>query len=202
MSKDHKGFIVERDGKIYVRGHYTDGLGKRRELMRRADNRKHARQLRKELVKQINPANRGDQVTDIVTDKTTFAKVAERYEAVRLIPAEYVGDTKIAGLRSLRTPKAYLKRLVEHFGNARIRSITYSQVDEYRLKRLKEDVKIASSSPLVCQLKKWRRSRVTLSCQRCTLIISATRHPLSSALRACSTASTVLAVLDRTPPEI
>lgn len=55
-----------------------------------------------------------------------------------------MGDTKIAGLRSLRTPKGYLKRLVDHFGNARIRSITYSQVDEYMLKRLKEGVKIAS----------------------------------------------------------
>lgn len=100
--------------------------------------------MRKDLVKQIDSANSGEQVTDIATDKTTFAKVAERYEEVRLIPAQYVVDTKIAGLRSLRTSKAYLKRLVDHFGNARIRSITYSQVDEYRLKRLKEDVKIAS----------------------------------------------------------
>jgi hypothetical protein len=35
MSRDRKGTIVERDGKIYVRVSYTDGLGKRREQRRR-----------------------------------------------------------------------------------------------------------------------------------------------------------------------
>jgi putative DNA primase/helicase len=34
--KERKGFIVERAGKLYVRVSYTDNLGKRRELMRRA----------------------------------------------------------------------------------------------------------------------------------------------------------------------
>jgi integrase len=70
--------------------------------------------------------------------------VAERYEAAKLIPAVYVGDKKVAGLRSLKAPKIYLKRLVEHFGAARIRSITYSAVDAYRLKRLAEGLSIAS----------------------------------------------------------
>ena len=131
---------------MYVRVCYKDGLGKSRELMRRAKDRKHARQLRKELVKQVDSANRGEQTTDVGTDKTSFAKIAERYEAIKLIPAKYVGDTEIAGLRSLRTPKSYLKRLVEHFRNARILSITYSQVDEYGLKRLKEGGTIASAN--------------------------------------------------------
>ena len=62
---------------------YTDSLGKRRELMRRAEDRKHARQLRKDLVKQLDsPEGR----TEIDTQRITFAKVAERYEEVRLIP--------------------------------------------------------------------------------------------------------------------
>ena len=51
--KDRKGFIVERAGKLYVRVSYTDNLGKRRELMRRAQDRKHARELQKQLVKQL-----------------------------------------------------------------------------------------------------------------------------------------------------
>ena len=49
---ERKGFIVEKGGKLYVRVQWTDSLGRRRELMRRARDKKHARELRKELVKQ------------------------------------------------------------------------------------------------------------------------------------------------------
>ena len=51
--KQRKGSIVERDGRFYVRVGYTDDLGKRRELMRRAQNKKHASELQKQLVKQL-----------------------------------------------------------------------------------------------------------------------------------------------------
>jgi integrase len=143
MGKDRRGWIVEREGKLFVRVSYTDNLGKERELMRRARDKKHAGELKRQLVKQLDSAE-GNPRAEIDAQKLTFAKVAERYEAVRLIEAQYIGDRKVCGLRSLRTPKTYLKRLVEHFGNARIRSITYSQVDQYRLKRLSEGLTIAS----------------------------------------------------------
>jgi len=58
----------------------------------------------------------------------------------------YVGDRKIAGLSSLRTQKSYLKRLVKHSGAARIRSITYSQVDEYRLSLLAKGLAVAGAN--------------------------------------------------------
>lgn len=144
MSKEKRGCIVEKNGRLYVRIQYTDQLGKRRELMRRAQDRKHARQLQKELVKQLDSAEQGNQRPDVDARKITFAKVAAAYEAVKLIPAQYVGDKKIAGLRSLKPPKIYLKRLVEHFGAARIHSITYSAVDAYRLQRLQTGLSIAS----------------------------------------------------------
>ena len=37
--KERTGFTIERDGKLYVRICYTDSLGKKRELMRRARER-------------------------------------------------------------------------------------------------------------------------------------------------------------------
>jgi integrase len=144
MSKQRKGWIVERAGKLYVRVSYTDQLGKHRELMRRAKDRKHAAQLKRELTKQLDSAEQGNQRPDVDARKITFAKVAAAYEAVKLIPAQYVGDKKITGLRSLKPPKIYLKRLVEHFGAARIHSITYSAVDAYRLQRLQTGLSIAS----------------------------------------------------------
>jgi hypothetical protein len=114
MSKERKGCIIERAGKLYVRVSYTDNVGKRRELMRRAQNKKHGRELQRQLVKQLASAEPGNQRAELDAQKLTFAEVAVRYEATRLIPAQYVGDRKVPGLRSLRTPKAYLKRLVEH----------------------------------------------------------------------------------------
>jgi hypothetical protein len=54
--KDRKGYIVERAGKLYVRIQFTDNLGKRRELRRRANDRAHARQLQKELVTRSDKA--------------------------------------------------------------------------------------------------------------------------------------------------
>jgi hypothetical protein len=71
MGKQRKGSIVERAGKLYVRIDYTDQLGKRRELMRRAQNRRHARELKKQLVKQLDSAE--DQRAELDAQKLTFA---------------------------------------------------------------------------------------------------------------------------------
>jgi len=141
MGKERTGFIVERNGRLYVRIQWTDQLGKRRELMRRATDRKHSTELKKQLVKQLDSL---EGRAEIETERITFAKVAAEYEAVKLIEAKYVGDRKIAGLRSVKSPKTYLKRLLNHFGNARVRSITHSQADAYRLKRLDDGLTIAS----------------------------------------------------------
>ena len=146
MSKERKGWIVERAGKFHVRIAYTDSLGKRRELMRRAQNGKRARQLKKQLVEELDSAEPDNQRAELDAQKFTFAKVADRYEATKLIPAVYVGDRKVAGLRSLRTQKSYLKRLVEHSGAASIRSIAYGQVDEYRLSLLAEGLAVAGAN--------------------------------------------------------
>jgi hypothetical protein len=68
------GFVVERNGKLYIGVTYIDDLGKKRELMRRANDRKHSRQLQKELVKKLDS---DDGRADIDAEKTTFAKVAD-----------------------------------------------------------------------------------------------------------------------------
>jgi hypothetical protein len=65
MSKIRKGWVVERAGKFYVNIGYTDDLGKRRELMRRAENKKHAKKLRKELVEQLASAEPGKQRAEL-----------------------------------------------------------------------------------------------------------------------------------------
>jgi len=141
--KDRTGFIVERAGKLYVRVSYTDSLGKRRELMRRATDRQHARQLKKDLVKQLDSA---DAEQRLAAEKITFREVAEQYKERNLIPAQYVNDRKVAGRRSLESPLRWIRLLADHFGNARLRFITHSQIDAYRLQRLKAGLSIASTN--------------------------------------------------------
>jgi integrase len=139
--KDRKGFIVRRAGKLYVRISFTDNLGKRRELMRRATDKQHARQLQRELTKQLDAA---DIEQRLAAEKLTFGQLAERYQSEKLIPAQYVGERKVAGRRSLKAPLRWVRVLIEFFGNARLKSITHSAVDLYRLKRLDENLSIAS----------------------------------------------------------
>jgi hypothetical protein len=67
--------LLRRTGGFYVRIAYTDSLGKRRELRRRARDRKHARELQKQLVKQLDSAEQGNQRAEIDAPKMTFAKI-------------------------------------------------------------------------------------------------------------------------------
>jgi hypothetical protein len=78
--------------------------------MRRAKDRKHARELMKQLVKQLENSAEGNQRAELDGQRMTFRQLADKYEAVRLIPAQYAGDPprKISGLRSFETPKLQL----------------------------------------------------------------------------------------------
>jgi hypothetical protein len=44
MSRERKGSIVERDKKIYARVQFIGIDGRKRDIWRKADNRKHARE--------------------------------------------------------------------------------------------------------------------------------------------------------------
>jgi hypothetical protein len=85
--RERKGFIAEKGGKLYVRACYTDNLGKKRELMRRAQDRKHARELKKQLLKELDSAD-GNERAALDGATLTFRELADRYEAIRLIPAQ------------------------------------------------------------------------------------------------------------------
>lgn len=73
--------------------------------------------------------------TGIVTvgvEKMTFATLAEEFRKKRLIPAEYVGEKKIAGRRELSAPASWLKSLTQRFGRLPLSAITHSHLEEYK----------------------------------------------------------------------
>ncbi len=67
----------------------------------------------------------------------TFNALADHYTKVYLIPAEYVNDRKIFGLRAVERAKICLVHLRKHFGNKKLREINYGDIFAYRTKRLK-----------------------------------------------------------------
>jgi integrase len=73
----------------------------------------------------------------VTSEQNTFAELAREYERQRLIPAEYVGDKKVAGRRDLATPKGWLKRLKVHFGDWKLSAIRRADIEDYKLKLLR-----------------------------------------------------------------
>ena len=121
MAKERRGSIrTRKDGSIWARVTYVGNDGKRHELQRRAENRTQARFIIKGLLAELE--ERGDRGLD--GQRMTFKELAAYYKEHKLIPAEYHGERKVAGLRAYKTPQGFLEVLVGCFGGKRIRDIT------------------------------------------------------------------------------
>lgn len=133
MARERTGTIVNRDGKLYARVQFKDETGKRRDLWRRAEGRGHARQLIRELLKEI------ENSTAVALDAAnmTFEELAAYFEKHHLQPAQYVDGRKVSGVRSLIPALAAVNALRAHFGARRLRCISYGDLDAYRVARLK-----------------------------------------------------------------
>lgn len=130
----HRNGYVYRDGNSWVaRVDFTDESGKRRVARRYCETKTEANRKRQELVRDIE--ERGEKAVD--GDKLTFKALADKYKETKLIPAEYVNQRKIAGVRSLAPALFAVEILVEHFGDRRIRAITHSDIEAFKLARLK-----------------------------------------------------------------
>ncbi len=132
MARERSGLIVERNGKFYARITYVGNDGKRHEKWRVAKNRTQARELKKQLLRDLDSG--GEEI--FKGESLTFTDLAQYYEERYLKPAEYREGRKIAGLRSVRYCELYLRTLKEYFGNRKLRSITYGDLEAFKLQRL------------------------------------------------------------------
>ncbi len=123
----------EINGQLYARFVYTDSSGKRREKHLKADGKLHARELYEQMKREFK--DYGQQTID--SSRMTFRQLAEIYEAQKLIPAEYIGERKVLGLRSFSTPQMFLRKLVEHFGSRPVKMITHAEIEKYKRNRLR-----------------------------------------------------------------
>lgn len=133
------GGIKTIKGNLYARVQYTDEIsGKRKEKLRPANNRTHARDLIKEMRRELE---NGGQAT-LESDKVTFKQIAEEYQKIRLVAPVFQNGIKVAGLRSYDRQLSFIKPLKEFFGRKTIRSIKPSDLEAYKSHRLKTPVVI------------------------------------------------------------
>jgi Site-specific recombinase XerD len=130
--RSHGGSIRERDGKVYARVQFIGEDGKRHDKEREARNRRHAR----ELIKEMRDELKAHGEKNLNTDRMTFRELAGIYKERKLIPAIYVSGRKVAGLRSWKAPQDFLKTLIKYFGNKHIRTIKHSDVEAFKIVRL------------------------------------------------------------------
>ena len=133
MAKDRTGYVgKDKKGKWFARVTVTDDNGKRRNIAKRANDKRDAKQILKSLLKELEVE--GSKAVDC--SKLTFDDLANFYAAHYCKPAEYVDGKKISGLRDVLRAKYCLIRFREHFGKRRLREIAYRDVQSYYFKRL------------------------------------------------------------------
>jgi integrase len=111
--------------------------GERRNLKRYGKTKMEAL----EKLDALKEKERNAGLASVSAEKITFAALAEEYKKKKLIPAEYVGEKKIAGRRDLRAPESWLKALVKKFGRMPLTSITHSHIEEYKRELAKRPTK-------------------------------------------------------------
>lgn len=109
----------------------TDETGRRRNIKRRAKNKRDAEQKLATLLRQI------DEDGAKVADQKTFNSLADYYEEHYLKKAEYISGHKVSGLRDVARPKDFLRHFRNFFGNKKVREITYRDLLKYREKRFR-----------------------------------------------------------------
>jgi integrase len=120
--------------KIWVaRCIYLDENGKRREKTKEARTEAEAKDFQREFEAQFKRSGG----RELEAARMTFNELADYYEKHFAKAAEYIGDRKVAGLRSVAAVKTYLSVLREHFGHRKLKTITYGHLRDFRALRLK-----------------------------------------------------------------
>jgi integrase len=132
MGRTRTGSICLKDDVIYARVRWTDDEGKRKEKIKRANNKTHARQLIQKMLREID--DYGTRFMEF--EEVKFEQLADYYKKHHTKPAQFVQGRKISGRRSLHTHKYIIPIFTEHFGSKKLRSITHADLSRFRVERL------------------------------------------------------------------
>lgn len=132
MPRPRAGYIAKdkKTGKWIARVTYTDQTGRRKNVTRKLDDKSEARKALKKLLSKLEDVEASGGTFN---DKTTFTQLADKYQETYLVPAKYVGDKKVSGLRSYKSQLLRIKRLRDYFYKTPVKSITYSTIEQFKL---------------------------------------------------------------------
>jgi len=131
--------IDEATGQVIRRAHmlvkkrYTDLKGRPREKKRIAYTETEAARRRREIDREIEQDFAG---VERPNPRRSFSDLVAYYKLHEMKPAEYIGEMKIAGLRSFAKFQSRLKPLEKFFGRMSLVTITYGDVADYKRQRL------------------------------------------------------------------
>lgn len=128
----HRGYVFESNGRWFARITQRDSTGNRRNIKRTANSKREAELLLREITKQLE--NEG--VKGIDSLKMTFVDLADYYEKHYAIPAKFIDNQKIEGLRDYKRVVCFLNNFRLHFGKKKLRDITHGDLSAYRTNRL------------------------------------------------------------------
>ena len=123
----------ERDGKLYARVVFTDETGKRREKQTRVANKKEAREILKQMLRDLEDFNS----SILSSSAMLFKDLADHVIANYFKEAEYRNNIKISGHRSHKKTQGHFQPVVNYFGNKLLRSIKWADIAHYKNHRLK-----------------------------------------------------------------
>jgi len=133
MAKEKKGYVFrDKYNRWFARTSYRDETGKYHNVKKVARDRAHAKEVLKGLLRELD--DHGGK--SIEASRMTFNELADYYERTYLIEPQYVGDRKVAGLRSCYDAKFRLEISRGYFGKRRLREISHSDLEKFRLARL------------------------------------------------------------------
>jgi integrase len=132
MAKIRRGTEVERGGRWYGRVRFTLPNGKRKDIWMPAESQSDAARLVREKLEELRVTGE----TDINPDRVIFKQLAAKYKERKIFPAKIVNGRKVAGLKSVAPVLTAWKALAEGFGRQRIKGITHSDIEQYKLARL------------------------------------------------------------------
>jgi integrase len=139
MPKTRTGFVFEENGKWYARFDYMDEQGNRRRVRRTISpyTKTAARELLKKLIADFDKKGARTYTAEI----KTFKELADYFEPRYLIPPEYVDGRKVAGIRTYYNGKLYLNVLREYFNSKKLANLSYRDIENFRLQRLRTPTK-------------------------------------------------------------
>lgn len=130
--KAREGYVgySESRKRYYARVTAIDpATGKRTQLMRFTTTKTEALKKKRELLNQLEK----DGAESFAADRSTFAFLALKFKKEKLVPAVYVGETKIAGRRHLASPEAWLNQLRLFFDEYKLTQITAGEIRKFKV---------------------------------------------------------------------